>query len=149
MKYFLPIIVVVLLASLSTESNAQISFNPETCTPKVFHDEVYIVPAGKMFVITFLTGSVSSRNSSNEILEYVSGPDDMRNVHIPFPAGYRIAVANNGSVYGYEIDLGTYGVTSGDPDQGTSDCQEADSDNDGQVTISDLLLLLGVFGEAC
>ena len=152
MKYFLPIIVVVLLATISTKSVAQISFDPATCTPMVIKASPdYTVPAGKMFVITYMQGHVVLESSgwSNSLTSQGNYDIQYMSAHIPVPSGYTINAWSGASVHGYLIDLGTYGVTSGDPDQDTSDCQEADSDNDGQVTVSDLLLLLGVFGEAC
>ena len=153
MKYSLPLIVAILLATLSTQSTAQISFDPATCTPILITTTPdYTVPAGKMLVITYMAGDVRLESSSGSTInELTPIEDDLQYIsaHIPIPAGYKINVYSGSTAHGYLIDLGTYGVTSGDPDQDTSDCQEADSDNDGQVTISDLLLLLGVFGESC
>jgi hypothetical protein len=149
MKYCIQIIAVALFATLSTKSTAQITFDPATCTPMAINpDQDLTVPEGKMFVITYTSGPVSVYPCQEgcDGVGAVSTSGQKLNVHIPIPQFYFIQVSNQGSIYGYLIDLETYGITS---DQDTSDCNEADSNNDGQVTVTDLLVLLGVFGASC
>ena len=153
MRYSLPLIVVTLFTTLSTQSTAQISFDPATCTPiLITATPNYTVPAGKMLVITYMAGDVKLDTSSGSTINNLTPNSyDLQyvNAHIPIPSGYTIDCYSGATAHGYLIDLGTYGVTSGDPDQDTSDCNEADSNNDGVVGVADLLVLLGVFGASC
>jgi len=149
MKYCIQIIAVALFATLSTKSIAQITFDPATCTPMLLTvSNPLTVPSGKMFVITYVVNNVNILDyEGGDYVSFPSSVGDKINVHIPIPHPYFIApLSITSSVYGYLIDLGTYGITS---DQDTSDCNEADSNNDGQVTVTDLLVLLGVFGASC